>query len=191
MIDVSKALLSLVQAAPLPVSPESDDFWMPADASVTTRSVDWVYSFTYWLSAASMVLVVGAMVYFCIKYRAKSRVANEQAQRSPDHSTVLEVTWSVIPLFFVIALFVWGFKGYVDLRTPPKDSMEIRATGQKWKWVFTYPGGMVDGVPQSPGDLRRAPQRVGILHPGTVFGVMRSADRAVGQDLAHFGFDRI
>jgi len=40
----------------------------------------------------------------------------------------------------VIPLFVGGFKGFVNLRTPPKGAMEIRATGQKWKWLFTYPG---------------------------------------------------
>jgi len=119
-----------------------------------------------WMSVVSSVLIFGAIVWFCIRYRAKSRAANEQVEPSPDHSTVLEVTWSVLPLFVVIALFVWGFKGYVDLRTPPRDAMEIRATGQKWKWIFTYPGGLVDDTLHVPVDrpVRMVISSVDVLH---------------------------
>jgi cytochrome c oxidase subunit 2 len=49
-----------------------------------------------------------------------------------------------------LALFVHGLEGYVDLRTPPKDSLEIRVTGQKWKWLFTYPNGLTDDVLHVP-----------------------------------------
>lgn len=152
--------------ANLPKSPETPEFWMPLDASVTTRNVDWIYHFMYWMSVISCVLILGAMVYFCIKYRAKSRAANQQAQKSADHSTVLEITWSVLPLFVVIALFVWGFKGYVDLRTPPKGAMEVRVTGQKWKWMFTYPGGFVDDTLHVPVDrpVRMVIDSVDVLH---------------------------
>lgn len=138
-------LLSLVNSEPkLPKFPESSSFWMPLDASVTTRSVDWIWDFLLWMSAISLAGVVAAMVYFVVKYKAKSRKANEEATSKVDHSTSLEITWSVLPLFVLIALFVWGFKGFVDLRTPPRDAYEIRAQGQKWKWLFTYPGGVVD-----------------------------------------------
>ncbi|HYO94917.1 MAG TPA: cytochrome c oxidase subunit II [Polyangiaceae bacterium] len=151
MIEI-KSLLSFVASAAAwqPKLPESPDFWMPRDSSVTSRSVDWIYMFMMWMSAVSCVIVFGAMTYFAIRYRARSRAANEKVEKSPDHSTVLEITWSALPLFVLVALFVWGFKGYLDLRASPADSMEIRATGQKWKWVFTYPGGMVDDTLHVP-----------------------------------------
>lgn len=150
MIDLSSLLPAFRLVAAAPESPASDTFWLPLDASVTSRNFDGVYYFLYWTSVISLVLVVGAMLLFVYKYRAKSRSANEKVEKSADHSTVLEVTWSVIPLIICVALFVWGFKGYVDLRTPPKDSLEIRATAQKWKWVFTYPGGFVDDTLHVP-----------------------------------------
>jgi len=165
MTDPTSPLLSFAQAIQ-PKSPESPEFWMPLDASVTSRSVDWIYHFMVWMSVVSSVLIFGAMAWFCIRYRAKARAANEQVEPSPDHSTVLEVTWSVLPLFVVIALFVWGFKGYVDLRTSPRDAMEIRATGQKWKWIFTYPGGLVDDTLHVPVDrpVRMVISSVDVLH---------------------------
>jgi cytochrome c oxidase subunit 2 len=124
----------------LPTLPDSPYFWMPPSASVTTGNTDALFNFMLWMSLFFAAAIFFAMARFCIKYRAKSRAANENAQKTSEHNTVLELSWSIIPLMIVIPLFVGGFKGYVDLRTPPKGAMEIRAQGQKWKWLFTYPG---------------------------------------------------
>ncbi len=75
----------------------------------------------------------------------------------------------MLPLFVCIALFVWGFKGFVDLRTPPKDAMELHATGQKWKWTFDYTrreGGMTEDVLHVPVDrpVRMIISSVDVLH---------------------------
>ncbi|HET9954925.1 MAG TPA: cytochrome c oxidase subunit II [Polyangiaceae bacterium] len=167
MTRLSSLLLTVgEQPKNLPKVPESDTFWMPLDASVTTRSVDWIYYFLYWMSVISCVLVFGAMILFIVKYRARSRSANQKVERTSDHSTALEVTWSVLPLFVVIALFVWGFRGFVDLRTVPKNAIEIRATGQKWKWLFTYPNGYVDDQLHVPQDrpVRMLINSVDVLH---------------------------
>ena len=166
MIDIPSTLVSLIQQASPPKLPDSDDFWMPLDASVTTRAVDWIYHFLYWVSVASSVLIFGAMLYFVIKYKAKSRKHNEVPEKSSDHSTALEVTWSVLPMFVLVAIFVWGFQGFLDLRTPPKGALEIRATGQKWKWLFGYPGGMTDDALHVPlgQPVRMVINSVDVLH---------------------------
>jgi cytochrome c oxidase subunit 2 len=149
-------LLTLLQEpAKLPKLSPSDSFWLPTDASVTTRNIDWVWDFMVWLSVIVALGIFVAMFHFTTKYRAKSRAANEAPEKSPEHNTVLEVTWSIIPLFVVIALFVWGFKGYVDLRTAPRDALELRATGQKWKWTFDYKcpqGNLTEDVLHVPQD---------------------------------------
>ena len=138
--------LLLLQPAKLPKLPESPNVWMPLDASVTAGDIDWLYMFMVWMSVIFAAGIFAAMVYFVWKYKATSRKKNEHAEPSSDHNTTLEITWSIIPLFIVIALFVWGFKGFVNLRTPPKGAMEIQATGQKWKWLFEYPHGSEDAL---------------------------------------------
>jgi cytochrome c oxidase subunit 2 len=160
-------MISLLQpAAPtLPKLPESDTFWMPLDTSVTAADIDWLYMFMVWMSVICSIGIFAAMVYFCWKYKATSRKANEQAEASSDHNTTLEVTWSIIPLFIVIALFVWGFKGFVDLRTPPKDSLEIHAIGKRWAWTFQYPHG-ADNTLHVPvnKNVRVVIQSLDVLH---------------------------
>jgi cytochrome c oxidase subunit 2 len=83
-----------------------------------------------------------------------------------DHNTSLEITWSLIPLVISIALFVWGFKGYVDLRTAPKDALEIHVQGQKWRWSFSYANGWNDDTLHVPVDtpVRLVISSVDVLH---------------------------
>jgi cytochrome c oxidase subunit 2 len=137
------------QATPSPAAlpsppkvPESPYFWMPNEGSEYAGQLDALFHVLIWISVVSLVGISGAIIYFCIKYRATSREANEAAESQLDHSNTLEVTWSVIPLFIVIALFVVGFRQFVDLRTPPRSAYEVHATGQRWKWGFEYPEGL-------------------------------------------------
>lgn len=151
----------------LPKLPDSPYFWMPPSASVTTGNTDALWDFMVWMSLFFTVAIFWAMLRFCMKYRAKSRAANEIAQKTSEHNTMLELTWSIIPLLIVVPLFVGGFKGFVDLRTPPKSAMEIRATGQKWKWLFTYPGlGTPDDTLHVPVNtpVRMVINSVDVLH---------------------------
>jgi cytochrome c oxidase subunit 2 len=162
-------LLALLAEPELPKLTPSDSFWLPTDASVTSRNIDWVWDFMLWMSVLTALAVFVAMFHFATKYRAKSRAANEDAEKSAEHNTALEITWSVLPLFVVIALFVWGFKGFVDLRTPPKDAMELHANAQKWKWTFDYQctrGGLTDDTLHVPVDrpVRMLISSVDVLH---------------------------
>ncbi len=113
-------------------------FGMPEQASTIAPMVDLVYDIITWISIFFFVGIVCVMVYFMIKYRRTSHVANTSG---PTHNTPLEVTWTVIPLILVIAIFYVGLKGYVHITTPPENAYEIQVTGQRWFWTFNYPNG--------------------------------------------------
>ena len=166
---MTSSLLASIAAFVPPKSPESNDFWMPIDASTFGAEIDGLYNFLFWLSIISSLLIFSVMIYFVVKYRAKGREANEVGADGEHHNTALEITWSVIPLFILIGVFVWGFRGYVDLRTPPKDALEIHVQGQKWKWLFTYTDGQESYVDDSlhvpvDRDVRVIIQSVDVLH---------------------------
>ena len=167
----SRMLVQDTQPAPgglpdPPKVPESPWFWMPNSASDFAGDIDGLFDFMLWISAISTVGVAAAMIYFCTRYRASSREANERAQSQVDHSNTLEVTWSVIPLFIVIGVFVVGFKQYVDLRTPPRAAYEVQSTGQRWKWSFEYPEGLSHPELHVPigRNVRIMIQSVDVLH---------------------------
>jgi cytochrome c oxidase subunit 2 len=53
----------------------------------------------------------------------------------------LEISWSVIPLGIMLAMFVWGTRVYVKLYRAPKDAVEFTSIGRQWMWKFQHPTG--------------------------------------------------
>ncbi|MHC4220231.1 MAG: cytochrome c oxidase subunit II [Planctomycetota bacterium] len=116
-------------------------FGMPEQASSVARDVDRIYDFITWISLFFFVLIVGLMVYFVIKYRRRAHVAETG---STTHNTVLEVTWTIIPLALVIVIFYLGLRGYIHLATPPENAYTVDVTAQRWSWTFNYSNGATD-----------------------------------------------
>jgi len=90
------------------------------------------------------------MVLFAIRYRRRRE--GESVERTAHHNMALEITWTAIPVIVSAILFVVGFKGFMNLATPPRNSYEISVTGQKWQWFFTYPNGYVTSELHVPVD---------------------------------------
>ncbi len=120
---------------------QQGSFWMPPPGSTSAAGVDKLFYFIFWLSVFFFVLIVSLMVFFIVRYRHRE---GRGPEKSPTHHTALEITWSVIPLILVLFIFYFGFKGYVDLYTPPENAYEIQVVGQKWQWFFNYPNGVVN-----------------------------------------------
>ena len=121
--------------------PEDGSFWMPPQVSTVAHNVDWLFNFILAISVFFFVLIVAVMVVFVIRYRRREGVG---AEASPSHNLPLEMTWTGIPVVIVIVIFFFGFKGYLDMATPPANAYEILVEGQKWKWSFSYPNGYID-----------------------------------------------
>lgn len=109
-------------------------FLFPPQASTYAKDVDALYYFIHYLSVFFWVLIVGAIVYFAWRYK---RGHKEGA--GPSHNLALEMTWTIIPLILVIAIFLWGFKSYMAISRAPGDAHEIHVTGHKWRWDFEDP----------------------------------------------------
>jgi cytochrome c oxidase subunit II len=117
-------------------------FWLPVQGSASAEVVDRIFSLVFWVSVFFFVLIVALMLVFVVRYRR--RAGREEAEPSATHNTPLEITWTVIPILITIGIFIWGFKEFLNINTPPANAYEVLVTGQKWKWLFTYPNGHVD-----------------------------------------------
>lgn len=116
------------------------NFFLPSAESTYAAQVDALFHF---INIVSLILLVGitfAIVYFSIKYRRKSQ---EDTTPVITHNTTLEVTWTVIPLILILIVFGWGFKDFVEMRTPPGDAYEVHVTAYSFGWDFEYPNGVV------------------------------------------------
>ncbi|MFZ5832281.1 MAG: cytochrome c oxidase subunit II [Planctomycetota bacterium] len=116
----------------------SGSFWLPEPISDAAAQVDDLFYFIFYVSAFFFTLIVVLMVLFVILFRRREGVARA---KSPSHNLLLEVTWSVIPIMIVLYIFYRGFDTYIDMRTSPREALEINVTAQMWKWFFRYPNG--------------------------------------------------
>lgn len=125
-------------------------FWLGKSlgASEQAAHTEWLFMFIMWVNIISFVVLMAIMGYFMLKYRRGNQSKNYAV--SVSHNTVLELTWSIVPLLVMIPIFYWGFKGYMDKIASPADAEELSISGKKWAWSVTYRNG---AQPQS--ELRK------------------------------------
>lgn len=126
------------------------NFWMPIAASEQAAGIDRLFWFVMWVTIFFTVLITGAMIWFCIRYR--HREGDPDPEGAPTHSTTLEITWTVIPTCIVLVMFVMGFKGYLETTVPPQNPYTVRVTGAMWNWTFTYENGAITNDLHLPKD---------------------------------------
>lgn len=109
----------------------------PPQASAIAPYMDAFYFFLLLISLVGLVLV-GLMVgVFSIMFRKEK---NPQATHI-EGSTLLEATWTIIPLALFMICFVWGALLYFRIYNPPTNAMNIYIVGKQWMWKAEHPGG--------------------------------------------------
>ena len=109
----------------------------PAEASTIAPYADALYFFLILISLVGMVIVILLVAGFSIRYRAeKNPVATHI-----EGSTLLEATWTIIPLALFMVCFVWGALLYFRIYNPPTNAMNIYIVGKQWMWKAEHPGG--------------------------------------------------
>ncbi|MDG2095076.1 MAG: cytochrome c oxidase subunit II [Phycisphaerales bacterium] len=144
MISLAYKMSALLAGMPSPSEPASVEgvstpstFWMPEGASTQAPITDHLFDFINWICYIFLVLVTVALVYFAVKYRQRKGQAFKDD--APVHNTPLELTWTMVPMLLVIAIFYLGMVGYIDLRRSPSNAYEVSVTAQQWSWGFNHP----------------------------------------------------
>jgi cytochrome c oxidase subunit 2 len=109
----------------------------PAEASTIAPYMDALYFFLLLITAVGMTLVGALVVGFSLRYRRERNPVATQVEGS----TLLEATWTIIPLALFLVCFVWGALLYFRIYNPPANSMNIYIVGKQWMWKAEHPGG--------------------------------------------------
>jgi cytochrome c oxidase subunit 2 len=97
--------------------------------------VDSLYFFLVGLTVFFSLLIAGLIVIYAVRFR----------RRSPDAvgarihgGLLLEMTWTVVPLFITMGIFVWGASVFFAMSRPPADTLDIYVVGKQWMWKFQH-----------------------------------------------------
>jgi len=112
--------------------------FIPEQASTLARDVDHLTFALVGISTFFTVLIAAMVLVFVVRYRRRSA---DEVGSNFDNSTLLEITWTVIPLLIVLFTFAWGARIYFSLYRPPADAVQYYVTGKQWMWKTQHPTG--------------------------------------------------
>lgn len=105
----------------------------------------------FWLAVAVFIVVEGALLYSIFKYRRRSGQDENQLPEQVHGNTKLELTWTIIPFFLLLAIAVPTYMTIADQHKPPTGNELVEMTGannapitvdvigHQWWWEFRYP----------------------------------------------------
>ena len=109
----------------------------PPEASTAAPWMDSLYFFLLGMTVTGVILVAAIITVFSLRYRRSVHPVATQIEGS----TLLEATWTIIPLGLFLIMFVWGALLYFRIYTPPANAMNIYVVGKQWMWKAEHPGG--------------------------------------------------
>src|SRR5579862_7954882 len=92
----------------------------PPEASKIAPQMDALYFFMVLVSLIGLTIVILLVLGFSYLYRKQRHPHAVQIEGS----TLLEATWTIIPLGLFLIIFVWGALVYFRIYTPPANRSE-------------------------------------------------------------------
>jgi len=119
------SLLSLVARA---------DINMPVGVTPISREVYGLHMLIFWICCVIGALVFAVMFYSMFKHRK-----SKGAKAADFHeSTTVEIIWTAVPLFILIAMAIPAAKTLIAMEDTSNADVTIKITGYQWKWQYEY-----------------------------------------------------
>jgi cytochrome c oxidase subunit 2 len=115
--------------------PSPGEMGLQAAASPVAEEIHKIYDFVNIIIVAIAVFVLLLLLYVMYRF-------NERANPTPStatHNTVLEVTWTVVPILILVAIAIPSFRLLHLQYSYPKADLTLKATGYTWYWEHGYP----------------------------------------------------
>ena len=95
------------------------------------------------------------------------------------HSTVAEITWTIIPILILVGMAIPATKTLIFMEKTGDSEMTVKVTGYQWKWKYDY---MEDGISfmSSLAEEDNAARQVGSgIDPTTIENYLLNVDNEV------------
>jgi cytochrome c oxidase subunit 2 len=110
---------------------------MFSGASNFVNSVDRLTLLIFLISLFFLVAITATMIYFVFRYNMKRSPKSEHIEGN----VTLEIVWTIIPVILVGIMFIYGWRDWKMMKSPPKNAFAKKSTARMWSWSFSYPNG--------------------------------------------------
>ena len=108
---------------------------LPRGITEISRDVYFMHMVVLWICVLIGAAVFGVMTYSIVKHRKS--VGAKPAQFSD--STTVEIAWSVVPFFILVAMAIPAAKALIKMEDSANSELTVKITGHQWKWEYEYP----------------------------------------------------
>ncbi|RVT40313.1 cytochrome c oxidase subunit II [Sphingobium algorifonticola] len=117
--------------------PKPGEYTLQEQFTSTGRDARWLHDIMLLpIITIISVFVLALMLWVMFRYR---RAANPVPSKT-SHNTFIEIAWTVIPVFILLAIAVPSLGLLADQYKPaPKDAVTVKVTGYQWYWGYEYP----------------------------------------------------
>ena len=112
---------------------------MPLQASAQAADIDWMWNLEVVAISILFSLITVPLFYSLVVFRRKKGDTTDAAHM--EGNTRLEIIWTIVPLFIVLAYAYLGAVNLADTRRVDPEAMVVNVTGLQWSWTFEYPSG--------------------------------------------------
>ncbi len=127
-------LMSLVSTGVWAEGSERSTVNMTAGVTEVGQQIYDLHMLILWICTIIGLLVFGVMFY-SIYYHRKSRGAKPA---SFHESTTVEIAWTIVPFFILIAMAVPATTTLLQVYDFDDSDIDIMVTGYQWKWKYEY-----------------------------------------------------
>ena len=127
-------LMSMVSTGAWANDSEASTVNMTAGVTSVGQSIYDLHMTILWICVIIGLLVFGVMFY-SIYYHRKSRGVTPATFHE---STTVEIAWTVVPFFILIAMAVPATTTLLDIYNFEDSELDIVVTGYQWKWKYEY-----------------------------------------------------
>ena len=110
---------------------------MPVEASAQAADIDWMWNLEVIAMSFLFALIVVPMAYSLVVFRRRKGDTTDAEHM--EGNTRLEIAWTIVPLFIVMAYAYLGAVNLAETRRVDPEAMVVKVTGLQWSWTFEYP----------------------------------------------------
>ena len=124
--------------------------WLPENASLAGKEVDFLFYVIYYITGATLLLVGICMATFLIMYRKKPGVRATYTHGN----NALEIVWTVVPALILVLLVFMTSTSWsrIKVNVPANPDVTINVLGKQFNWIVNYSG--PDGKFGTPDDKK-------------------------------------
>jgi cytochrome c oxidase subunit II len=107
---------------------------MPVGVTELSREIHGLHMLIFWVCVLIAIVVFGAIIYSIVKFRHSQGAV----PATFDHSTKVEVVWTIIPIAILVGMAIPAAETLIKIEDMRDSELTVKVTGYQWQWHYDY-----------------------------------------------------